>query len=476
MDKNWKNIIFYLGLMILTIYTVIFKSLETGLLIAGCVLLFDYLVDKPKQGILWTVFLSGFGTLSLYEIGPVHIKAYQVVLLTLMIVLVIHTIREGSKLFLPKGYGGILCLFMLSLILSFINCIYPAVLIKQLFLLSIYILLMLAIINIIKNKNILVSLSSIIVVSAYAACLYSILLILHVIPNSLSNLTYHFVRPTSFFAEPNEFGLFLVFVFGFVFALLLATKKVRFWIIFALIIANIIPNMSRGSWLGMMVSMGIIVYFFNVKNIYKTDIIRATLVFLVVVGMISIALTTMSRLIPTKYKSSVEEIVQERATSLFSASDPTRDIRYQSNLAALDAFWEHPFVGRGLGNAFVILEKKYDNKDISLTELPPIVAATSSNFISDLAIETGLFGLVSFLCLIHAVIKQGLRNIRSTKDRQSMIIAIGAFASFIGIIINGLTYAMHMLPFFWITAGILSIRITQISEADYTDLNIKEKV
>jgi O-antigen ligase len=207
--------------------------------------------------------------------------------------------------------------------------------------------------------------------------------------------------------------------------------------------------------------MGIIVYFFNVKGIHKIDIVRSFLVFLVVLGMILAALSTMSKVIPTKYKSSVDEIVQERARSLFSASDPTRDIRYQSNLTALNAFWEYPFVGRGLGNAFVILEKKYDQKDINLTDIPPIVAATSSNFISDLAVETGLFGVGSFFLFIYLVIKQGLHSIRTIKNRQALVIMIGAFASFIGIIANGLTYAMHMLPFFWITAGILSIRITE---------------
>jgi O-antigen ligase len=459
LNKNTKVVIFCLLLMIIVIYTMIYRSLETGLLVLGSVLLFAYLLKNPEWGILWTVFLSGFGTLSLYQIGPVHIKAYQVVLLTLIVVVTIYYLRDRYKFFLPKGYGRILGLFVLSLFFSILNCIYTAVLIKQFILLSIYILLMLTIINTVNNEKIVDALVKSIIISAYVACIYSLLVILKIIPNSISNITYHFARPTSFFAEPNEFGLFLVFVFGFVFALLLASKKIWLWLIFALIIANIIPNMSRGSWLGMLVSMGIIVYFFNVKGIYKINILKSVLVFLAVLGMIFIALTTMSKLIPTKYKWSVEEIVQERARSIFSTSDPTRDIRYQSNLTALDAFWKHPFTGRGLGNAFVILEIKYDNKDVNLTAIPPIVAATSSNFISDLAVETGLFGLGSFLLLIYIVIKQGLRGIRSIKDRQTMIMMIGAFASFIGIIVNGLTYAMHMLPFFWITAGILSIRI-----------------
>ncbi len=461
MKNSWKVIIFSFLLMIAVIYTMIMRSFETGVLILGTILLFAYLLKKPDQGILWAVFLSGFGTLSLYQIGPVHIKAYQVVLLVLVVVLAIYFLRDKMKLLLPKGYGRVLCFFMLSLVLSVINCAYPAVFVKQSVLLIMYILLMLAIINIVNNERVLESLVKVIIVSSYIACIYSILVILKVIPGSLTNFAYHFARPTSFFAEPNEFGLFLVFAFGFVCALLLSSKKISLWIILALIIANVIPNMSRGSWLGMIVSILVILYFAHTKGIYKVNIIKGTIILAAVAGIVIGSLSMMSKIIPTKYQSNIEKIVNERARSLFSASDPTRDIRYQSNLAALDAFWKHPFVGRGLGNAFVILEKKYDNKEAGITDIPPIITATSSNFISDLAVETGLFGLGSFLVFVFMVLRQGLRRIREVKNRQTLVIMIGAFASFVGIIVNGLTYAMHMLPFFWITAGILSIRITE---------------
>ncbi|MBI5555106.1 MAG: O-antigen ligase family protein [Elusimicrobia bacterium] len=461
MNRNRKILISSLLAMGGPIYVAIFYSLEMALLLLGGIILFAYVLRKPYRGTILTVFLSCLGTLSLYRIGRIHIKAYQVVLLILVAVLVIYSLKNREKILVPDNFGPVLIVFAISLLLSVLNCTYPAIFIKQSVLLILYILFMFVIINTVKNEQVLNSLVKVIVLSAYIACLYSILAILKVIPGGLAKLTYHFARPTSFFAEPNEFGLFLVFTFGFVFSLLLASKKIALWVIFVLIIANVIPNMSRGSWLGMLASICTILYFTHAKGLYKVNVIKGTFMLLAILGIVIASLSMMSKIIPTKYKSNIEKIVSERARSLFSTSDPTRDIRYQNNLTALAAFGEHPFVGCGLGNAFVILEKKYDNRDVSLTEIPPIVVATSSNFASDLAVETGLFGLGSFLLFIYLVIKQGLRSIKSIKDQPTMIVIIGAFASFVGIIVNGLTYAMHLLPFFWITAGILSVRITE---------------
>ncbi len=143
LNNNWKVIIFSMLLIV--------RSLETGLLLLGGILLFAYLLKKPEHGTLWAVFLAGFGTVSLYNIGPVHIKAYQVVLLTLTVVLAIYYLRDRMKLLLPKGYGRVLCFFVLSLVLSILNCAYPAEFIKQSALLVIYILFMFLIINTVKN-------------------------------------------------------------------------------------------------------------------------------------------------------------------------------------------------------------------------------------------------------------------------------------------------------------------------------------
>jgi hypothetical protein len=57
---------------------------------------------------------------------------------------------------------------------------------------------------------------------------------------------------------------------------------------------------------------------------------------------------------------------------------------------------------------------------------------------------------------------QNLPNYSKTiKDYNMLAISIGAFASCIGLLVNGLTYPILLLPFFWISAGVLSVRIIQ---------------
>lgn len=441
------------------ICTAIFFSLEIALLFLGGSLLFAYLLRCPYHGTLLSVLLSGFGTVSLYHFGALHIKAYQIVLLTILLVLLIYNILGKKKLFLPSSYAYVLPLFVLALLLSMINAPYPAVLIKQFFLLFIYLIMMIVVTDTVDTIYKLERMVRVIAFSAFIACLYSLLIILKVVPSNIKTV-YHFARPQSFFAEPNEFGVFLVFTAGYVLALLIAKSKVLnriwLWAILAMILANIIPNMSRGSWVGMLVSAGVIVYFAKVKGFLKLNILKIAFATIAVIVVIIGLLNIMSLLIPTKYKANVEQIVSERAQSLFSRKDPTRDIRYRSNKAAIEAFLEHPFIGQGLGNSFVVWERKYANKESDFLEIPPLVAATSSNFISDLAVETGLFGIGSFLVLVWVILRRGHQVINCARNEHVVIIMIGAYASFVGMLVNGLTYATVMLPYLWISAGILS--------------------
>jgi hypothetical protein len=41
------------------------------------------------------------------------------------------------------------------------------------------------------------------------------------------------------------------------------------------------------------------------------------------------------------------------------------------------------------------------------------------------------------------------------KDDEMLVAFFGAYLSFVGLIVGGLTYATHMLNFFWFSSGIL---------------------
>lgn len=459
MLRNWRLYGLTFLSMIALIYFAIFYSWKIILAALSCMLIIHWLWRYPAPGISLSVFLAGLGVLSFFEIGVMHIKAYQIVMLLTFCTLVLKSLWRKSTLYLPRSLFYAVGFLIFSLILSFVNASFPAVFVKQFFLLTVYMLFFVTIINVVRTPAHLRVVKTAIIFSGALACLYSFLVILHVAPALGGASLYHFARPQSFFAEPNEFGVFLVFVSGFIFSTWLGAQslvqKIAAGVVIAMIIANIIPNMSRGSWIGFVISLAVTMLALHSANIKKISVLRIAGAGVILCFILLISFEVVLKFIPSRSALSVKEIIQERAVSLFQRKDPTRDIRYNTNKVAIEAFLEHPFVGWGLGNTFVILEKKYKYKDASPYEVPKVIAATSSNFISDVAMETGLVGLAAFFTFIFLVLKSGWQTIKGAMDRPTLLLYAGAYASFIGMLINSLTYATIMLPFFWIVAGFL---------------------
>lgn len=463
MKNDWLLMIGSFVAMVVFVYGAIFYSWKLALLGIVVILLFAYLFSYPVHGIAASVFLAGLGVLSFFQAGPIHIKAYQLVMLLTLAGALAKYFAERGSLFLPRSAIFVLSLLLLSIMLSFLNAPYPAVFVKQFLLLSVYVLLFITIFSTVRTERHLYLIEKTIVFSGAVGCLYSFLTIMHVVPAVGGASFYHFTRPQSFFAEPNEFGVFLVFVAGFAVSRFLAAEntKQKMWtgVVLTMIIALIIPNMSRGSWVGLLMSVGITMLLLHALKLRTFNVLRLGLFTVGIAGLILISAHSMSKLIPSRSPLKVKEIVFERAGSLFQKKDPTRDIRLRSNITAIEEFWEHPFVGWGLGNSFVILEKKYKHKEGDYQEIPKIIAGTSSNFITDVAMETGVFGLLGFAIFIVWTLRTCQRTMLAVKEKKIAVFYIGALASFIGLLTNGLTYAMHMLPYFWIAAGMLVVEV-----------------
>ena len=195
-----------------------------------------------------------------------------------------------------------------------------------------------------------------------------------------------------------------------------------------------------------------------------------------------ICFSILALLIASKYivtnGTSVVDVISARVTSLFSGSDATSMIRFNNNLKAFNSMLENPFTGVGFGNAFTVIEKRIkdkekenilrekrnqndliiDNKKKENILLPKVIGATSSNFLADIGMEIGILGLLSFIFFIVLVIIKAVIYIKRINNPYVVVVYVGALASFIGLIVNGITYSIHLLPFFWISAGVLSVR------------------
>jgi len=398
----------------------------------------------------FAVFLTAFGTITLYQIGSIHIRPYQVPLVVSVLIIFSQFLLNKRRLFIPTHFY-ILFLFLLTVMISIINAKFPVITLKQTILLLVYIILFFLIINTCNTEKKLLLLYRFIIISCFFVCVYGMyMMVIENLPGVPKVGGYLFNRPKSFFAEPNEFGQYLVFIFGYIFSELISKRKIVgrifLWINFLLILILLVANISRGSWLGFLIIICSVIYYQNKFKLRRTNFGK---IFKIIVLFLTLWVTGLffaSEIISTSEKGDFTAYTIARIFSLAIAQDETFLIRLENNKKAVETMIECPFTGIGFGNVGTISGGDYK------------YGGTSSNFLSDIGAETGIFGLASFLFFLIAIFKKGLKNIKNTKNEKTKIIFIGALGSYIGLLVNGLTYASHILPFLWISAGILSTK------------------
>ncbi|MDO8735162.1 MAG: O-antigen ligase family protein, partial [Elusimicrobiota bacterium] len=350
---------------------------------------------KPYIYVMLTVFLTVLGGVSLYKIGPVNFRPYQIPLLIASILLISQFLVSKKKIIFPRSYFFSLFLLLIAIFISLFAAPFPLLTIKQTILLGLFIILFFLIINTCDSEKRIIMLHKIIIYSCILCCIYGLYKMITLnLPGVPKEGGYAYTRPKSFFVEPNEFGQYLVFAFGYVFSELLSGRKITnriiLWCTFFLIVFLIVPNMSRGAWLGCIISMFVIFYYQNKYKIKKINLNRKIKIVIVVFFLSVVSITVLSKYLPTNLNISAGKIIKSRALSIFGGSDATSSIRWENNKKAFDAMMKYPFTGVGFGNEFVVMEENAGNYGENV--LPDVVAATSSNFLSDIGMATGVLG------------------------------------------------------------------------------------
>jgi O-antigen ligase len=410
---------------------------------------------------IFAIALAGLGTISIAKFGPVNIHPYQLFVVLGLLIVLLKAFGKFRLSITPIPF--VILLFFIALCIGSITVAEnPTNTIKQTVFFSFYGgLFLLSSVGSGSRFGQLWIYRSIILVSILL-CIREILIFAGVIP---TDTFVFFYRPRSFFQEGNEYGEYLVFTSGFIFAenLLSIRSLPRIVGVFAvfLLILILLPNMSRGSWLGCIMALFVVVFLGN-----KFGIKKISLKFwgrLLIVSLVILGLTTfvVSKVVPSNIVDSALPIIGEKVVSIFSGKDPTASIRWETNTKAFEYFMRHPFFGTGLGNVYSVINE--DGADpLSTGDTKPVT--TTSNFLTDILVETGVVGFCIFSILLGSILIFGYRNIRKSTDPQVRSVFIGSYAAFLGLCINGLTYASHMLPFMWIAGGILMASHESCSE------------
>ncbi len=294
----------------------------------------------------------------------------------------------------------------------------------------------------IANKNLLTHLTRVILVTGVAVAGIGMLLSYALPPDFLKSfgygpdtiLPYRLIGPQAFgirtpstLGGPNQFGAFLILPLCLSVAMMI--KRWRWWQVplTLTLIGGIAASYSRSAWLG--AAIGVLVILLAL--IKSKRALLATVIALVVLG------TTGAFLSFNTIKNSDLSfyVLHESTVAEFSSNSTAQHGTALS--AALASVAKHPW-GLGLGSA-------------GPASFHGGVADIPENYYLQLALETGIAGLLAFLCIIVILGWQLL------KDRRQSVIALALFGTLVGLSIENLFlhgWADSSTAFvFWILAG-----------------------
>ena len=402
-----------------------------------------------KQSVITRLFLyllSGsmfFATISIFHVNSFNIRFWQIFLLVYFLFNFLLCYRYCFLLTLNKYqyfFASLIFLLFFLLLISGFNALDGFLFIKQISLIAIMFLLFFAM-TFLRDINVILYLIKVIGIIGTLVCLYSIWELFY---NHANLPKYYFngiylPRARGFFVEPNEFSQYMTLPFSFVLShfLMVKSKKIVNFSLFVMLIILITGQLfsfSRGGLISYFASIFIIL-FFNRKLFIKNKSIKYLVLSLFITSFLYI------------FSGSVFfSALIERLIGLFSGSDATAVIRYDAIINALSFQSEDPFYilfGIGFGNLPVLL-----GSDV----------ATTSNFIIDYYVESGLFSIFILLFFILYLLRISFSQLTILYDDMPYDLRagfVGVLASFCGVLAGGLTYATHMLNIFWFTAGLL---------------------
>ncbi|MDX2240813.1 MAG: IctB family putative bicarbonate transporter [Leptolyngbyaceae cyanobacterium bins.302] len=270
-------------------------------------------------------------------------------------------------------------------------------------------------------------------------------------------------RVYSYLGNPNLLAGYLVpaVVFSIV-----AFFSWRTWMCKALAIVMTVVNgaclmltFSRGGWIGLVFALLVLTLLLaHWWSIYLPRFWRTLALPIVLgtaMGVVLLAIVVL-------------EPLRDRVTSIFAGrGDSSNNFRINVWMAVLDMIRDRPLLGIGPGNnAF--------NKIYPLYQRPRFSALSAYSIVLEVAVETGIIGLVAFLWLIFVTLAQGwkaLNFLRETSNQQGYWL-MGAIASLVGMFGHGtvdtVLYRPEVNTLWWLMFALIASYYSVISTFEYS--------
>ncbi|MFH0855148.1 MAG: O-antigen ligase family protein [Candidatus Omnitrophota bacterium] len=257
--------------------------------------------------------------------------------------------------------------------------------------------------------------------------------------NALQSCIIDLARPTASFPNPNVFGVYMTalapLAIGLTIFYFKGGKRALMFLTSLLAISGVYLTLSRGAGLAIYAS----ILFLSVSG--KKKFLTFALVAIIIIFPF---------VMPKHIKQWAKEI---NYNPLVFMCNQDRISIYSNTVNMIK---HHPFLGVGI-NTFSRNYGKYKTESAEKYAHTPDTIY-SHNIYLQMAGETGLLGLFSFLWFLFVVFKQAMRSFRKLDDPYLKAAAISLVACIIGFLVNGLTetslYYARVSMVFWYLIGV----------------------
>ena len=270
------------------------------------------------------------------------------------------------------------------------------------------------------------------------------------------------MRASASFCTANDFGGWLIVIIPLLCGLLISkSKKGLSWgikIISAVLIfflmGCLLFTYSRGAWTGFFIACLIGSFYIVWKMPVKIQIFTLSILlvlFSIFINFFPPIRSGVSSIGAHKFKTG--EMLKDRVRVL-----DTWDMRMQLWKEAVAVVRDHPLLGTGLNTyARIILSYKDKSFDFGF--------AYPHNSFLQMAAETGIFGLLSFLWVLFEYFKNGFRYLRESRDFLVLGLMSGILAFLLQSFVDTNLYALQLVVLFWFMLG-LTVAVMNIEQND----------
>jgi O-antigen ligase/Flp pilus assembly protein TadD len=270
----------------------------------------------------------------------------------------------------------------------------------------------------------------------------------------------HFTRISATLGHPNFLGGYLVAVLPVTTGLSLSSdkpiKKYLFTLFLVTQAACLLLTLSRASWISACVSFicfGVICLSYWKQGLrFHLGRRNLFLAALVVFTLIAV-LASINHRLPESERSRLTALTEPSPENTFWA-------RWLMWMGTLQIISDKPIVGNGLGAFSILFPANQPAEFSSLALRGNAVLLHSHNEYLEIWAETGMLGLIAFVCIMVGAIGSGVRLIRFHKDTSSRFLITGILSGIIGISLNisfSVNFRYLMVPIvFWFYLGVIN--------------------